>query len=81
MKRDLDTLKDYLFDQLDAVTDTDLTGDELQEALDRAHIVSKLSESLVHVGVVQVQAVKAQNEYGLSGCGSFPELLGGDEYG
>lgn len=76
-KRDLNALTDYLFDMLDVVTDPELKGEELLEELDRANSVSKLAESLVHVGVVQVSAMKQMNEYGIDGYDKVPALLGG----
>lgn len=64
MRNDLMSLNNYLFEQLENVTDQDCTPEEHEKHLKTAKAVADISSQIVKVANVQLNAVKIASEYG-----------------
>lgn len=63
MKNSLVDLNEYLFEQLDRLTNDDLTGEELETELKRAKTVSQIASNIVNSTAVILDAQKHKDEY------------------
>jgi hypothetical protein len=63
MKNSLVDLNEYLFEQLDRLTNDDLTGEELETELKRAKSVSQIASNIVNSTAVILDAQKHKDEY------------------
>jgi hypothetical protein len=75
MGRDLDNLTDILFRQLERLENEELTGDKLEEELQRTDHIVKVSGQIINVGNLQLNARKHADEYGYSMSKHMPYLL------
>lgn len=73
----LSDLNEYLFNALDMVTNEDLSGDSLTEAVNRAGAITKIAETILRSGELAVKAEAMRQEYG-DRSGHMP-LLGDGE--
>lgn len=60
----LNDLNEYLFAQLDALTNADLTGDALENEIKRSEAVQKVAKTIIDNGNLALQAKKHFDEYG-----------------
>lgn len=60
----MDNVNEYLLDQMNAVTNEDVHGKDLEEVLKRAAAVANLSDKIIKNNKVTIQAIKMQMEYG-----------------
>lgn len=56
MKHSLADLNSYLFEQIDIITDDNLQGEKLEEALEKAKTVNKIASTIVQNADVQLRA-------------------------
>lgn len=79
MKNTLGDLNNHLFAQLERLGDEDLTGEALQEEMERAKSISIVSKQIIDNANVVLQAKKSINdfygEYGIEG--KLPKMLEG----
>lgn len=76
MKNRLSDLHNYLFCQLERLSDESLTGDQLREEINRAKAISQVSSEIVSNGRL---VYDAHREFGTDK--TKPELLLGNESG
>lgn len=74
-KQSLADLNEYLFAQLDAVSNPDLTGEELDKEIDRSKAIQGIAKTIIDGANVALQAQKHLDEYGKDGNVVIP-LLG-----
>ena len=63
-KQSLADLNEYLFAQLDAVTNPDLTAEELDKEIDRSKAIQGIAKTIIDGANVALQAKKHMDEYG-----------------
>lgn len=66
MKQSLASLNDYLFAQLERVTNDDLTGEALNTEIQRSKAVTGLASQIVGAASIQLNAIKHADEMGYS---------------
>ena len=64
MKADLNAVNEYLFSSLEALTNDDLTGEELDREIRRNTAVQKIAQTIIEGGELALKAKKFQVEYG-----------------
>lgn len=74
-KTSLADLNDYLFAQMDAITNPDLTGEELDREINRSKAVQGIAKTIIDGANVALQAQKHMDEYGKEGNIAIP-LIG-----
>ena len=77
MKNTLSDLNNYLFESLERLMDDDLSGEELDRAIQRSRAVTDVAEALIHSGELSIKAAKYKTEYGKSA--DVPKLIGGGQ--
>lgn len=77
MKVTLSDLNEYLFEQLERLTNEDLDEVGLEKEIKRGDAVTKLAKTIVDNGALALQAKKHLDEYGQGESISIP-LLGVD---
>ena len=75
MKNTLGDLNNYLFAQLDAITNKDLEGEKLEAEIKRTEAVAKISDQIIKNGELQYKAMKHMDEYGYERKKNVPEML------
>ena len=75
MKNTLGDLNNYLFDQLNAITNKDLEGETLEAEIKRTEAVAKISDQIIKNGELQYKAMKHMDEYGYEREKNVPEML------
>lgn len=66
-KQSLADLNDYLFAQMDALTNPDLTAEELDKEIDRSKAIQGIAKTIIDGANVALQAQKHMDEYGKEG--------------
>ena len=74
MKNKLIDLNNHLFQQLERLNDEDLSGEQLQDEIERSKAITGDSKEVVSNARLGLDAEKHRREYGL-GKGQGPELL------
>lgn len=64
MKTTLNDLNDYLFSQLDRLSNEDLTGEELNKEIERANAITSTAKAIIDNGKLALDAKKHMDEYG-----------------
>lgn len=67
MKNKLTDLSDHLFEALERVNDTDLTGEKLKDEINRARSVANLGREIIQNARVVLDGEKYKREYLRSG--------------
>ena len=75
MKNTLGDLNNYLFAQLDAITNEELEGEKLEAEIKRTEAVAKISDQIIKNGELQYKAMKHMDEYGYERKKNVPEML------
>ncbi|MEJ7444303.1 hypothetical protein WL480_05195 [Staphylococcus hominis] len=75
MKNTLSDLNNHLFEQLERLNDEDLTGEDLQQELQRSKAVSSIAQNIINNGSLVLQAQKFRDEK-LDANSKLPRLLG-----
>lgn len=63
----LNDLNEYIFDQIDALTNDDLEGDALEYAIRKAEAVGKMADTVIRNGELQLKIARTMAEYGSEG--------------
>lgn len=58
MKTDLNALNEYLFQALDAITNDELEGEELDKAIERSRATTDIAKTIIANGHLMLQATK-----------------------
>lgn len=58
MARDVSKLRDILFDELDRLSDTTLTGDKLKEEIERAQVIQSTAGRIIDTAKAQTDRMK-----------------------
>lgn len=66
-KQSLADLNEYLFAQMDALTNPDLTAEELDKEIDRSKAIQGIAKTIIDGANVALQAQKHMDEYGKEG--------------
>ena len=57
-------LNEYLFSALDAITNDDLSDEQLQREINKAQAVTKVAETVIRNGELALKTMQLVNEYG-----------------
>lgn len=68
-------LQDILFEQLEELTNPDLSGEELQNSMRRTKGVVDVSNQIIKNGYLMLAAVKHSDEYGGEERHNMPKAL------
>lgn len=74
MKHTLTDLNEYLFQQLDALSNGDLTGEALDKEIERSKAIQGIAKTVIEGANVALQAKKHMDEYGDGGTVEIPML-------
>ena len=78
MHTKLDDLNEYLFEELDRITNDDLTEEQLEREIKRANAVTKIAQAVINNGTLALNAMNAVNEYGYNAANpakNIPKML------
>lgn len=64
MKTTLTDLNDYLFAQIDRLTNEDLSDEELDKEIKRSEAVQKVAKTIIDNGTLALNAKKHLDDYG-----------------
>jgi len=64
MMNTLSDLNNYLFEQIERMTDDELTEEQLQKEILRSQAVTKVAEVIVRNGELALKTMEHMNEYG-----------------
>lgn len=56
-------LNEYLFAALDAITNNDLSDEQLQREINKAQAVTKISETVIRNGELALKTMQMMNQY------------------
>lgn len=74
MKRSLVDLNAYLFDELDRLSNEDLTGEELSLEVNRSNAITRIAERVIASADISMRALKMKQESMDAGF-RLPKLL------
>lgn len=77
MKR-LEQLNEYLFEELDRITNDDLTDEQLEREIKRAGTITKIAQTVINNGTLALNTMNAVNEYGFNAqdpAKNIPKML------
>lgn len=74
-KTTLNDLNEYLFQELDRLTNEDLSEEELDKEIKRSEALQKVAKTVIENGALALQAKKYVDEYG-KGDGVGVPMLG-----
>lgn len=78
MKNTLSDLNNHLFAEMERLGDEDLKGEALQEEIERAKEVARISEQIIANGSLALRAEQFKSEVIPTKIVKIPEFLGGD---
>ena len=76
MKNKISDLNNYLFEQIEILNDSDLTGDTLKEAVIKAKAIKEIATAISQNQRLQLDAIKVAAENGVVKSSCFYPLLG-----
>jgi hypothetical protein len=65
MRNTLGDLNNYLFEQMERITDESLSGEDLERELRRTDAVTGIAETVIKNSRLALDAIEAVQEYGL----------------
>lgn len=71
-KTTLNDLNEYLFQEMDRLTNEDLSVDELDKEIKRSDALQKIAKTVIDNGALALQAKKHLDEYGQGDQMEFP---------
>lgn len=74
MKHTLTDLNEYLFQQLDALSNSDISGEELDKEIERSKAIQGIAKTVIEGANVALQAKKHMDEYGDGNSVEIPML-------
>ncbi len=66
MKNTLGDLNNYLFEQLERLTDDELSAEQLEKELMRTKAVTSVAETVIENSKLALDAMKTVQEYGMT---------------
>jgi hypothetical protein len=78
MKNTLSDLNNILFEQLERLSDDDLTGDDLDRQLKKTDQIIKVSEQIINNGELAFKAIQHKDKYYGTGGKTLPPMLEGE---
>ena len=76
MKRSLADLNEYLFDELDRLSNEDLSGEQLTQEINRSNALTRIAERVIASADIAMRAIKMKDE-ALDANLKLPKLLDG----
>lgn len=74
MRNSLTDLNEYLFQQLDALSNESLTGEALEKEIDRSKAIQGIAKTIIDGANVALNAKKHMDEYGSGDSVEIPML-------
>jgi hypothetical protein len=78
MKQNLNALNDYLFGALEALTNDELKGEDLEREIKRNTAIQKVAQTIIEGGELALKAKRFSAEYGALEDLTIPLIDGGE---
>jgi len=75
MKNTLSDLNNYLFEQIERLSDESLTDEQLEREINRSDTVTKVAKTIIDNGSLALSCKKHLDEYGKGDSYQMPGLL------
>lgn len=75
MKNTLTDFSNIMFEQLEKISDDNLTDEELEKEIKRTEAMTNLGESILKTGELQLKVMQHMDEYGYEREKNIPETL------
>lgn len=75
MKNTLGDLSNLMFEQLEKMSDDDMTDEQLEKEIKRADAMAKMGEAILKTGELQFKVMQHMDEYGYQREKNVPEML------
>ena len=75
MKNTLTDLNNYLFEQMERLTDDSLTEDQLELELKKTDGIIKVSETIIHNGELAFRVIQHADQHGYGTQKNMPKML------
>lgn len=79
MRNTLGDLNNHLFAQLERLSDEELTGEELEQEINRAASVNNVAKQIISNGNLVLRAMKQHHEIHGRSDTEFPKMLEGNK--
>ena len=73
-KTTLNDLNEYLFQEMDRLTNEDLSMEDLDKEIKRSDALQKIAKTIIDNGTLALQAKKHLDEYGQGDKGEIPVI-------
>jgi|GEM_PF-6623511 len=65
IKNNISDLTNMLFETAERINDENITGEELNEAIQRGKAMTDVAKMIIAVGNMQIEAIKTVHDYGV----------------
>ena len=80
MKNKLTDLNNHLFEQLERLNDEELSGEKLQQEIERAKAITSVATQIISTADTNLKVASLMIDYGYKDNVNMPKLLGVEQW-